>query len=234
MAKNTNNASEVAEKNVSSANQDTWEKIEDFFDKYKKQLMMGVGALAVAGGLWGFWKYTQAESNVEASASSWAAGIYWEADSLDKAIKGDGKNPGLITIVEDYGNTDAGNIAKFQLGSAYLKKGKYQEAIDQLKDFDGHGDFLIQARAYCLIGDAYSELNQNEEAISYYEKAANEKPNEQFSPRYLIKLGIAYEEAKDYAKASEAYDKILKEYPACPEAFDAKKYKSRADQLAAK
>jgi predicted negative regulator of RcsB-dependent stress response len=228
MTKNTTTkASEVAEK-TTTASQDTWEKIEDFFDKYKKGVIIGAVGIVVAAGAYGGLKYMQTESNEEASNAAWTSSLYWESDSLDKAI------PALQNVVEEYGSTDPGNVAKFQLGAALLQKGKYQDAIDQLKDFNGHGDFLIQARAYCLIGDAYSELNSSEDAISYYEKAANEKPNEQFTPRYLVKLGIAYEEAKDYAKASEAYDKILKEYPACPEAFDAKKYKSRADQLAAK
>lgn len=234
MTKNTTTkASEVAEKSV-SASQDTWEKIEDFFDKYKKGVIIGVAGVIAAAGLWAGYKYMQNEDNEEAGTAAYVSSLYWEADSLDKAIKGDGKNMGLEAVVEEYGSTDAGNIAKFQLGAAYLKKGKYQEAIDQLKDFDGNGDFLIQARAYCLIGDAYMEMNAVEDAISYYEKASNEKPNEQFTPRYLLKLGIAYEDAKDYEKAAGAYDKILKEYPASPEAFDAKKYKSRADQLAAK
>ena len=226
MTKNTvNKASEVAEK-TSSASQDTWEKIEDFFDKYKKGVIIGAAAIIVAAGLWGGLKYMQGESNEEASAAAFPSSIYWEADSLDKAI------PALQNVVEEYGSTDPGNIAKFQLGAAYLKKGKFQDAIDQLKDFNGHGDFLVQARAYCLIGDAYIELNQVDDAISYYEKATNEKPNEQFTPRYLVKLGIAYEESKNYKKAVEAYDKIIKEYPACPEAFEAKKYKSRAEELA--
>jgi|SRR6478735_4530682 len=229
MTKNTvNKASEVAEKTTSSASQDTWEKIEDFFDKYKKGVIIGASGIILAAAAWGGLQYMKGQSNEEASSATWTSSLLWEADSLDKAI------PALENVVEEFGSTDPGNIAKFQLGAAYLQKGKFQDAIDQLKDFDGHGDFLIQARAYCLIGDAYSELKNNEDAISYYEKAANEKPNEQFTPRYLVKLGIAYEEAKDYKKASEAYDKILKEYPACPEAFDAKKYKSRADQLAAK
>jgi len=228
MTKNTTTkASEVAEK-TTTASQDTWEKIEDFFDKYRKGVIIGAAGIIVAAGLYGGYKYMQSENNEEASNAAWTSSLYWESDSLDKAI------PALQSVVEEYGSTDPGNIAKFQLGAALLQKGKYQDAIDQLKDFDGHGDFLVQARAYCLIGDAYSELNSSDEAISYYEKAANEKPNEQFTPRYLVKLGIAYEEAKDYAKAAEAYDKILKEYPTCPEAFDAKKYKSRADQLAAK
>ncbi len=76
------------------------------------------------------------------------------------------------------------------------------------------------------------ELEKYDEAASYYKKASDYKPNEQFTPVYLMKLALAYESLKDNKKASEAYDIILTQYPKSPELNDAKKYKARVDALA--
>jgi TolA-binding protein len=64
------------------------------------------------------------------------------------------------------------------------------------------------------------------EAADYYQKAAEYKPNKFFTPGYLQKLAVAYEQAKDNAKAIETYQEILDKYADSAEAANAKKYKS--------
>jgi TolA-binding protein len=91
---------------------------------------------------------------------------------------------------------------------------------------------LVQARAYALIGDANLELKNYEEAITYYKKASDYKPNEYFTPRYLMKLGLAYELNNDYKSAAEAYGKIADQYSGAQEYNDARKSKARAEELA--
>jgi hypothetical protein len=36
---------------------------------------------------------------------------YFEADSLDKALNGDGNNLGFLEIIDEYSVTDAANLA---------------------------------------------------------------------------------------------------------------------------
>ena len=67
-----------------------------------------------------------------------------------------------------------------------------------------------------------------------YAKAADYKSNEFFTPGYLLKEATAREMTKDYEGALKAYDRILTEYPAAPEANDAKQLKGRAEGLAGK
>jgi tetratricopeptide (TPR) repeat protein len=76
------------------------------------------------------------------------------------------------------------------------------------------------------------ELNDFGNAISYYKKASDYKPNEFFTPRYLMKLGVAYEANKEYANAAEAYTKIVDQYSRSQEYNEARKYKARAEELA--
>jgi TolA-binding protein len=89
----------------------------------------------------------------------------------------------------------------------------------------------VQARAYSLIGDAYLEKKNAEDAISYYKKAAEYKPNKYFTPGYLMKLATAQEVAKDNKAALETYKNIVAEYPDAQEAVAAKKFKSKLEGI---
>jgi TolA-binding protein len=185
--------------------------------------------LAVAAYV-GFQAY-QASQNETAQEEMFAAIYQFEADSLNKALKGDGNMIGLESIASDFGSTASGKLANFYIGSIYLKQGKFDEAVEALEDFSSD-DILVQARAYCLLGDAYSEKKDYDNAKANYLKAANHRPNKFFTPSYLMKLAIIQETQKDYKGAAETYDRILKEYYESQEATDAKKFRARAQGLA--
>lgn len=173
-------------------------------------IITGVIIAGVAG--YYFFQYYTSSKNIEAYNQLFPAVFLFEKDSLGTALNGDGNfTDGLLAVSEDYGMTDAGNLANFYAGTALLKKGDYEEAIDKLSSFSSN-DYLVQARAYALVGDAHMELGQTSEAISFYEKAANYNPNEQFTPSYLIKLGLAYEANNNLDQASAAYQKIIDTY----------------------
>ena len=106
-----------------------------------------------------------------------------------------------------------------------LKQGKYDEAIDHLNDFSS-SDLLVQARVHALIGDAYMEKKSYDEAADFYKKAADYKSNKFFTPGYLIKLAVAYEQAKQNDKAISTYNDIIETYAQSAEAVSAKKYKA--------
>ena len=92
---------------------------------------------------------------------------------------------------------------------------------------------LVQARAYSLIGDAYMELDDYDEAADYYTKAAEYKPNEHFTPTYLFKAAIALESADKLEDAVDCYEEIIKKYLNSPEFTDARKHKARLEGLLA-
>ena len=154
--------------------------------------VLGVIALLV-GGYFAF-RYWQESQDDQAQKEMYQAVRYFEADSLELAMGGDGNNLGFKQIIEDYAMTDAGNLANFYAGAACLKQGKFPLAILYLEDFKS-GDELVQARAYSLIGDANMEQKKYEEAAKYYDKAASHKPNKYFTPTYLMKAALAFEKA---------------------------------------
>ena len=199
---------------------------EDFVRNHRN-LLLGILAAVVLAVVGGFGFYTwRNQQDAKAQANMFQAVNYWEADSLSKAVKGDGKRPGLTTMANEYGSTKAGNLANFYAGVASLKQGKYKEALDFLEDFSSD-DYLVQSRAYALMGDAQLELNKPKEAADLYAKAADHNANEYFSPSYLLKEGAARELANDNEGALKAYDRIIGEYPTAQEVAEARQYKAK-------
>ncbi|MEM9298635.1 MAG: tetratricopeptide repeat protein [Bacteroidota bacterium] len=201
-------------------------RTEEFIEN-NKVLVFGItGALfLIVAGFFG-WNYYTTSQNDLAQSEMFQAIYYYESDSLDLALNGDGNNLGFVDISSDYSMTDAGNLANFYAGSAYLKQSKFKLAILYLEDFSS-SDNLVQARAYSLVGDANMELGDYEQAATYYEKAANYRPNKFFTPQYLMKQGLAYEKLNNNQAAIAVYEIIIEEYWESAEVQDAKKYKAR-------
>jgi tetratricopeptide (TPR) repeat protein len=204
--------------------------IESFFDKNSKFIFIVLGAVLLAGVAFGGYKYMASSQDADAKKEMFIPENYFQRDSFDLALNGDKVNRGFLDISSDYSLSPSANLANYYIGVIYLKKGKYEDAIEYLKKFNA-GDMLVQARAYALTGDAYMESKDTENAISYYKKAAEYKPNEFFTPRYLMKLAMAYEINKDYESAIKAYTVIIEEYSKAQEVNDARKYKARAEEL---
>ncbi|GAB2571091.1 tetratricopeptide repeat protein [Spirosoma areae] len=203
-------------------------KLEDVGDYFQqnKNIVLGVlgGILLLVAGFFGYRYYVSSQDET-AQIELFPSVYQLEADSLKKALNGDGKTPGLLAVANNYGSTPGGNLAEFYAGLGLLKQGKYDEAIAHLNNFSS-SDLLVQARAYALTGDAYMEKKSYDEAADYYRKAADYKANKFFTPGYLLKLAIAYEQAKQTDKAMETYNEIIEKYGQSAEAGSAKKYKS--------
>jgi tetratricopeptide (TPR) repeat protein len=155
---------------------------------------------------------------------------YFEQDSLQKAINGDGLNYGFIDIVDEYSGTKAANLAHYYLGICYRNTGEYEYAIDELKKFSSD-DIMISTVALGAIGDSYMELNDIDKAINYYEKAVSNGGNKLTSPIYLFKAGLAYEDNQDFAGAKKQYNTIKTNYPDSREAQTIDKYIARVEAL---
>src|SRR5689334_13569566 len=96
---------------------------------------------------------------------------YFRKDSIQPALLGDGKHPGFLSIIQTYPGTDAANLSNFYAGVCYIKSGNNPKAIDHLLLFRTNTK-PIQQKAYKLLGDAYADNKQFENALTYYKKAA--------------------------------------------------------------
>ena len=141
-----------------------------------------------------------------------------QSDSLyNLALNGGEGKYGFLDIIDNYGGTDAANLARYNAGFAYLRIGKYQEAIEQLEAFESD-DEIFSALATGGIGDAFLQLDQPEEALGYYEKAAEMRSNSFTTPRFLLKAAITAIQIGEVDAAEEYLLEIEDEYPDAPEA----------------
>ena len=202
-------------------------KTEQFIESNQKILTyVIVGIIVVILLFFGFKKFISGPREKAAQTAMFKAEYYFEKDSLDLALNGDGESNGFLDIIDDYGFTKSGNLARYYAGVCYLNKGEYQKAIDYLKKFDGD-DLIVSGMASGAIGDAYMSLNNTTKAIDYYLDAADNKPNDFVSPVYLMKAGWAYEIMGNWKEAKAVYERIKKEFPQAREARDIDKYIAR-------
>jgi tetratricopeptide (TPR) repeat protein len=212
--------------------QETVSKAERYIEDNKKSLGIIFGVIVVlVAGYYGWKKLYIEPLEAEAQGQMFMAESYFEKDSLNLAINGDGQYPGFEELVDRYGSTPSGNLCRYYLGICYLQKGQYEEAIAQLEDFDAKDDYLGPV-ATGAIGDCYMELGKTEDAIKYYMKAADMNKNEFTSPVILMKAGKAYESVNNFADAAKVYEQIKTDYPESREGKEIDKYLSFAKSKA--
>ena len=203
---------------------------EHFIEKNQKILTVVIGALViVVGGYLAFKALYVQPREKDAQEQMFMAEQYFEKDSFNLAINGDGNYLGFLDIVDDYGSTKAANLANYYLGISYLHMGQYQEAIDYLDDFETE-DLLLAPVAAGAKGDAYAELNETDKALSAY-KTAYGYTNEFTTPIYLMKAGKLLESEGKYEDALKAYREIKQKYPESGEGRTIDKYIARTEIL---
>jgi len=211
--------------------QEVYSKTENFIENNKKAIsIVSLGVIAIVALYFGYKKLYIAPMEVEAQSEMFMAEKYFEQDSIQKAINGDGQHYGFIDIISEYGGTKSANLAHYYLGICYRNIGDFEAGIEELKSFSS-SDVLISAVAIGAIGDCYMELNDIDQGVKYYEKAASHQENELTTPIYLFKAGLAYEDNNDYASAAEKYKQIKQDYPDSKEAQTIEKYIAKAEAL---
>ncbi len=140
------------------------------------------------------------------------------SDSLYKlSLNGSEGKFGFLKIADEYSGTDAGNLANYYAGIAYLNTGKYTEAIDYLSKFKSD-DIILSALAKGAIGDAYAQKNQPKEALENYINAAETNKNDFTTPRFLLKAGKVALALGNKSDALKYFTDIKENYEAAPEA----------------
>ncbi len=212
--------------------EEAFSKTELYIEQNKKSLsIITIVIVALVGGYFAYKYWYVAGEETKARTEMFKAENYFEKDSLNKAINGDGVSSGFLQIVNDYGITPSGNLAEYYLGICYLKKGQYEDAIEHLQEFDSK-DQIVAPIATGAIGDANMELGKIDEAITYYLKAVEQSNNSFTTPIYLKKAALANEEKKSYANAVKLYERIKNEFGETSEGKEIEKYIARAKALA--
>jgi TolA-binding protein len=208
---------------------ESYSKTQRYLEENQRTLtIIGVILVAVIGSFIGFNNFYLAPLEAEAKEQMWRAEQYFENDSLDLAIYGDGNYFGFEQIIETYGLTESANLAHYYLGLIHYKQGDYEIAIQHLEDFSSD-DVMVGSVAKGVLGDCFIGMDDMDHAVAYYVKAAKDNKNNFTTPVYLLKAGKVYEQMGEYKKAFKAYEEIRKVYPFSQEGRSIEKYIARAE-----
>ena len=213
MTKNVQNQEEVIVAEAVS-------KTEKFFEQNGKKVMIILAAVVIVLASVVGYKFLIVDKNEAAAAELIVAAqehFKGETPNYELALNGDESGAGLLDVIEQYGSTKAGNLAKHYAGICYLRLGKFEEAESYLKKFSAvggsHVGEIINAQNLGLQGDVAVELEKYEEAAKLFAKAVKQSNNNYTAPYYLYKQALALVAAGKAEEAKECCQAIIEKYP---------------------
>lgn len=136
------------------------------------------------------------------------------------ALNGDEQGAGFLDVIEQYGSTAAGNLAKHYAGVCYLRLGDLENAakyLAQYSEVDGLPGAILNAQNLGLRGDVAVENGDYEGAIALYKKAVAASDNELTAPLFLYKQIVAYVALGNKEEAQKCLDTLTTKYPTAAE-----------------
>ncbi len=173
------------------------------------------------------YQYYIVPRNAEAADDIAVAEQLFLAGDYEKALNGDGTNDGFLQVVDKFGSTPSGNLARLYAGLCYAKTEKAEEAVKFLEDYDACGDMMVSNAALGALGNCYAQLGQNDKAAATLLKAAKRADNNTLSPLYYQQAGQIFEALGNKSKALDCYQTIKSDYPQSVQAQDIDKYIER-------
>lgn len=152
----------------------TLNKQEAFFLKYKKAIVIAVVAVIViiAGSIAYNTFYAGPREDKAATAIAKAQELF-AAQQYELALKGDKSFEGFLQVASNYSGTDAANLANLYAGLCYANLDKWQDAVKYLDQFSTQDDAFISPSAMAALGNAYAHTKQIDKAVSCLKKAAD-------------------------------------------------------------
>lgn len=197
-----------------------------FFEANRNLILGIVGGIALLiAGILIYNTFVVKPNAREAIDQMQRAQVQFERDSFQLALANPGQGyPGFLDIIDQYGNTPAGNLARYYAGISYLNLGSYEAARDYLNQFDADTDLMETMKAGAL-GDIAGELNDFDAAIGYYQDAVDEaEENYLLGGYYLNKLGLLLRNQGRNNEALEAFQRLKRDFGQSPAAAEADKY----------
>lgn len=199
---------------------DIVEKAKGFWSKFSQPIIYIGTAIILVGGGWLAYKNLVKIPNETKSAEQIfpAEQLFdkmtqagFNKDSIGLVLNGGNGFTGVLKIASNFGSTAAGNRAEFIAGACYLHNKDFNNAVKHLKEFSTNSK-QPQSAAYRMLGDAYSELKNNDDALNYYKKAIDAADLKDESTRFLsLSRAALFCDAIGKNKEAIAYYQQIKE-----------------------
>jgi tetratricopeptide (TPR) repeat protein len=209
--------------------EETLTRTEQFIEENQKSLMTIVGAIVGIVALFSVYQnFYIAPMEEEAQAEMYMAELYFQKDSFNLALNGDGQYLGFLDVADDYSSTNVGQLANYYAGLCYLNTADFDNAIEYLGDFSSD-DIVLSSLALGCMGDAYMELGDVDAALDAYASAVSNSSNDFTAPRYMMKQALIHDANGDSDKALNLYRSIKNDYKTSREANGIEKYIAKVE-----
>jgi tetratricopeptide (TPR) repeat protein len=200
------------------------------FDQHKKNILIGVGALAVI--ILAFVLYTNNKGIDNDLANLELARVMplYDSGSYLEAIDGrpGTKIIGLKKISEMYSGTENGEAAKIYLANAYYALAKFDEAEKSYDSYSGGYD-LFKAASLAGLAACKEAKNEFKEAAELYINASKVSEENVLNPKYLMFAGINFLQLKNKTEAKEIFVRVKKDFAKSAYIRDIDRYLSQVE-----
>jgi tetratricopeptide (TPR) repeat protein len=185
-----------------------------YFEQYKKNISLIGGGIAILAVIVVLFVSHRKSNNEQASFDLAQIIKVYESGNYKEAVEGrpGTKIKGLKKIVDEYGSTNFGEMAKVYLAHCYYFQKKYDEALDLYEDYGG-GIEHLQSVSYAGQAACYEVKDDYEKAADLYLKAAKVSADNSMNPQYFLFAGINYLDAGQREEAKDMFETIKREYP---------------------
>lgn len=212
----------MANKNVQGAPEEVavaLNKSEAFFEKNKKAIIGAVIALLVLiVGVYVYNNYVAVPREAKASTALAKAQEMFNNEQFDKAA------PEFQKVINDFGGTDASNLANLYLGLCYANQEKWEDAVKFLDKYSTADDAMVSPAAVAALGNAYAHTGNIDKAVSALKKAASmadsksiNDANYSISATFLIQAAQLLESQNKADDALKLYKDVKAKYVNAPQ-----------------
>ena len=197
-------------------------KTETFVNQYQNYIIGAILSILVLFSIYfAYDKFITQPMTAEANQEIFTAQKYFDLaiksdenkDSLfNLSLNGAEGKFGFLDIIDNYSGTDAANLSYYSAGMAYYNMKKYDLTIEMLENFSSD-DQILQSLSLTTIGDAFVQLNQFNDGLSYYENALSYSQNSFIKPVILLKAGDLAKQLNNYSKAIKYFEEIKNDFP---------------------
>lgn len=197
----------------------------EYFQNNTKQVytVLTIVVVIIAGIV--FYTMSQKEKKQNAMIELTKVQDVYSSGAYQQAINGDslGYSKGLLYIVNEYGSTESGEVAKIMLANSYYYLNDYGNAERYYNDYSG-SDVILKAASIAGIAAIKEAQGNFIEAAKKYEEAAGVSQEVAVNDEYLYAAARNYSLANNVDEYKRVSGMLKSEYPQSSYIFKLQRY----------
>ena len=201
---------------------ETFSKAQSFYDNNKNTVIgAAIAVIILIGGSVGYYYYAEAQESEAQELMGQASQAYLQGNYQEALTGSDADfTVGFKQIINNYGMTDAANLARYYAAISSFKIGNNEEALTYIENYEiPEGIMGVGPLSFHAV--IHTELGNHTEAAELYVKAAEWDVNDSTTPYNYLEAANAFHDASNTEKAQQFAKKIIEEYDNSNQATEA-------------